>query len=216
MREQAMQIDPPPRRTTCACHALRSASRTLEEVRSALTSPNAMDSGALVAALADCALVRDTTLAGCECCDSVVDAVRFTVANLADSRLTLARVARATNVSRWHLSRQVVRCTSGGFANHVQRLRVLAALRVLRDTRLSVKETAAEVGLRGSAELHRQMTRHLGVAPSSARRMVRLNTNVPGCRLGARSSSHPVGRYQSASPLDDGLARHPTKPRPVP
>jgi len=45
-----------------------------------------MNSGTLFTVLANYALDRDTTLAGCEGCDSVVDAVRFTVASLAGVR----------------------------------------------------------------------------------------------------------------------------------
>ncbi len=77
--------------------------------------------------------------------------------------------AKAAGLSKWYFSRHVARHTGAGFHSHVHRLRVLRALLVMQESRLSVKEVAARVGYRTAIELHRHMTKHLKLAPGRVR-----------------------------------------------
>lgn len=87
-----------------------------------------------------------------------------------DSSLSLNIVARQSGISPWQLSRLMKRSTGQGFMWHVQATRVQAAERLLRDTKLSVKEIAAAVGYTNTTQMDRQFRRARGITPSALRR----------------------------------------------
>lgn len=154
----------------CPCRVLRHVSTTLDTVRMMSEPREALGVALALARQVDVVATTEASLAVCgDCARMAAELARLIVAP-ADPRLTIAAAARAAGLSKWHFSRRVARHTGNGFQAHLHRLRVLRALLVLQDSRLSVKETAARVGYRTAAELHRHMTKHLKLAPSRVRR----------------------------------------------
>jgi AraC-like DNA-binding protein len=108
---------------------------------------------------------------GCHVVDPRVDrALRVIQLRHQESELTLREVAKAANLSPWHLARMLKRDTGVGFVAHIRRSRVAETERLLAQTVLSVKEIAAAVGYRNPRQLDRDFKRICGVTPLEFRR----------------------------------------------
>jgi AraC-like DNA-binding protein len=95
----------------------------------------------------------------------VASAVDFVRANYADCRLRLETVARAVNVSTWHLDHLLKRHTGYAFRHHLRTARVEAAEGLLRTSHLTVKEISAIVGYNSTTQLDRDFHRVHGCSP---------------------------------------------------
>jgi len=84
--------------------------------------------------------------------------------------ISLADVARAAGLSRFHLARQLKRLTRRSFLQHVHALRIEEAVRLLQRSALSVKEVAAHVGYNDSTQFCRQFRRAHDISPGAFRR----------------------------------------------
>lgn len=89
-----------------------------------------------------------------------------------DPTLNLTVVSRQSGISPWQLSRLMTRCTGQGFMLQVHATRVQAAVRLLLESSLSVKEIAAAVGYRSTTQMDRQFKRARGDTPSTLRRQM--------------------------------------------
>jgi AraC-like DNA-binding protein len=99
----------------------------------------------------------------------------------------LDEIAAAVSTSPHHLSR-VFRAVAGEtITAYRNRLRVRAVLTDLQDGEGNLRGLAARYGFADQAHLTRVVRRHLGLAPSTVRRMFEPGTNVqrPGDRISA-------------------------------
>jgi AraC-like DNA-binding protein len=87
--------------------------------------------------------------------------------------ISLAEVARAAGISRFHLARLLRRLTRRSFLEHVHALRIGDACRLLAASALSVKEIAASVGYNDATQFCRQFRRAQNMSPGSYRRLAR-------------------------------------------
>jgi AraC-like DNA-binding protein len=87
--------------------------------------------------------------------------------------LTLAQVARAVEVSPFHLSRLVTAATGVPIHRLIVRLRLREALERLLDTRESIARIAFATGFASHSHLTDAFRREYGVAPSRVRRQLR-------------------------------------------
>ena len=102
--------------------------------------------------------------------------------------ISLADVARAAGISRFHLARQLKRLTRRSFLQHVHALRIAEAVRLLQCSALSVKEVAAHVGYNDSTQFCRQFRRAHAMSPGTFRRRSRAriaDEEQPSPTLGA-------------------------------
>lgn len=100
---------------------------------------------------------------------AVAKALRFIAGHFADADLTLAAVAAAVGVSRWHVDRLLVAHTQIGFRAHLHRVRVGNARYHLADVSLPVKEVAFLVGYRSTSQLDRHFRAIVGQTPVAYR-----------------------------------------------
>ena len=100
--------------------------------------------------------------------DRVVDCIE---ANLARP-LTLADLAEAASLSPTHFARRFKATTGAAPHQHVMRLRLQRAQRLLRETPRSIAQIAFECGFAHQGHLTRVFTRFSGVTPAAFRRAV--------------------------------------------
>jgi AraC-like DNA-binding protein len=83
---------------------------------------------------------------------------------------SLREVARDLGVSREHLARQFRRATGIAAGEFIRRHRVLEAMRLLREDRVSIAAVADAAGFADQSHLSRQFRRYLRITPSAFRR----------------------------------------------
>lgn len=98
----------------------------------------------------------------------------------ADPELTLGRLARQMNFSAAFLSRSLAAETNHPFRTHLNGMRLLAGIVLLRQRSLRVSHIAARIGYGRTGELDRQFNRWFEVNP---RRFRQLLTLVPADRF---------------------------------
>jgi AraC-like DNA-binding protein len=96
-------------------------------------------------------------------------AVRFLDEHFRNSSLSLADLAAAIQLSKYHTSRFLCRATGRGFRQHVHSRRITESQRLLRTTLRSVKEIASTVGYADSSQLGRYVKRVTGMTPREYR-----------------------------------------------
>jgi AraC-like DNA-binding protein len=84
--------------------------------------------------------------------------------------LTLADVAAAVGLSKWHVDRLMRRHTGRCFKAHVREARLDAAAGLLMTTVMSVKEIATSVGYSHATDFNRQFKRAFASTPTEWRR----------------------------------------------
>lgn len=99
----------------------------------------------------------------------VVRALIFIEEHFANESLTIKQVARAAGASIWHTQRLLKATTGHGFSAHRHRIRIETACRMLRGTRMSVKEVSAAVGYGSSSQFGRHFKRLIGATPGAYR-----------------------------------------------
>lgn len=90
----------------------------------------------------------------------------FVESNLHDPKLNLSFVSESFRLSRWHLSRLLLRDTGLTYREMVRRMRVNRAAHMLRSPQLSIKEISAALGYGYPTQLDRDFKREFGIAPS--------------------------------------------------
>lgn len=106
----------------------------------------------------------------------------------ADEGASLGRYAKYRGLSRWHLSRILLKESGCDFRTHLNGLRVCNAVSLLDKTGLSVKEIASHVGYQYATELDRHFQRWFRMPPRDFRRWLRsgmapsigVNSGSPG------------------------------------
>lgn len=188
------------RRLIAALPALDSEQRfdaVLETLRGAPAADNAGSGRALVAALvAELATklldeARDRSPVGLDQINPtsaaggtaryVARALSVLAERYADHHLTLADVASAVGVSRWHLSRLLRHASGHGFHELLASTRIREAKLLLIETALSIKEVAARTGYDHVSHFDRQFRRHSGITPRLYRALWRV-TSGPAAR----------------------------------
>lgn len=96
-------------------------------------------------------------------------AIAYIRANCTRPSLVVEDVARDVRLSRWHLSRLLVRALGASYREVLRCARMEEAERLLRDDALSVKEVAASVGYPHATELDRAFKQYFGVTPTEWR-----------------------------------------------
>lgn len=96
-------------------------------------------------------------------------AIAYIRANCTRPSLVVEDVARHVRLSRWHLSRLLVRSLGASYREVLRCARMEEAERLLRDDGLSVKEVAASVGYPHATELDRTFKQYFGVTPTEWR-----------------------------------------------
>lgn len=91
----------------------------------------------------------------------------------ADEGASLGKYAKCLGLSRWHLSRILLKESGCDFRTHLNGLRVCSAVSLLDRTGLSIKEIAAQVGYQYATELDRHFQRWLRMPPRDFRRWLR-------------------------------------------
>ena len=86
-----------------------------------------------------------------------------------DSAMTLEGLAEALFISRSHLGRLFRRITGESFSDYLRRVRLTHACRMLRESTLTVEETAAACGIRDLATFYRAFSAFTGVTPHQYR-----------------------------------------------
>jgi AraC-like DNA-binding protein len=87
-----------------------------------------------------------------------------------DPRLSVSELSELVHLSRWHLERLLKRQTGHSFSAHLHNVRMAAAIQLMRDPCLSIKEVAVRVGYSSSTVFGRHFKRRFGVAPSTWRK----------------------------------------------
>lgn len=103
----------------------------------------------------------------------IVRAIAYIRANCTRPSLVVDDVARHVRLSRWHLSRLLVRALGASYRDVLRSARMEEAERLLRDDSLSVKEVASSVGYPHATELDRAFKQHFGVTPTEWRMLRR-------------------------------------------
>jgi AraC-like DNA-binding protein len=108
-------------------------------------------------------------------------ALDWIASHYSEETTSLEACATACRRSRWHVSRVLAAETGHAFSSHINGLRVLKALVLLRSTTLSIKQVAGCVGYSRTSELDRNFRQSLRLTPSECRatvvrRMVHLTT----------------------------------------
>jgi AraC-like DNA-binding protein len=83
--------------------------------------------------------------------------------------ISLATIAQASGLSRWHSARLLKASTGATFTEHVHRRRVEEAERLLAQTTLSIKEVAVQVGYASAGRLAHHFKRGHETTPRSFR-----------------------------------------------
>ena len=83
----------------------------------------------------------------------------------------LGDIARDVGVSREHFARRFRQTTGLTVGEFIRRRRVLEAIRLLRDHRLSLASVAAAAGFTDQSHLTRHLRRYVGATPRAARRL---------------------------------------------
>jgi AraC-like DNA-binding protein len=127
----------------------------------------------------DCAIVANVIVrllerANRDELDAVADphvrvALRHLASNFRNPRLSLRDLAAAAGVSRCHLARRLSGMTGRSFLAHLHAMRVTESRRLLRETMLSVKEVAAQVGYNDATQFCRQFRRLCACSPRAYR-----------------------------------------------
>jgi YesN/AraC family two-component response regulator len=86
-----------------------------------------------------------------------------------DPTVTLRGIARAVNLSPWHLTRLLKQTTGAGFHATLHRLRVTLVAELLTKSHLSVKEIADRVGYSNTRQLERHFMRIHAQTPTAYR-----------------------------------------------
>jgi AraC-like DNA-binding protein len=94
----------------------------------------------------------------------------------ANPTISLAVIAKASGLSRWHSARVLKKATGHTFTELVHRRRVEDATRLLIDTDLSIKEIAARVGYTSSTRLGRHFKRQRHRSPQAFRDRAKKST----------------------------------------
>jgi transcriptional regulator GlxA family with amidase domain len=97
-------------------------------------------------------------------------ALDYMQAHVGEPGLSLERVARHVNLSKWHFDRLLKRFTGASFREAVALMRVKKAQHLLETTSFEIKEIAARAGYTYSSELTRHFRRFLGTTPVEVRR----------------------------------------------
>lgn len=100
----------------------------------------------------------------------ILRAVRTLNKCYADAGLTLGRLAADSGLSASYFSRMLKRQTGCGFGELLHRARIAAALRLLQETSLTIKEIADEVGYDSSTQFGRHFRSHVGITAVAFRR----------------------------------------------
>jgi AraC-like DNA-binding protein len=100
-------------------------------------------------------------------------AIAYIRANCTRPSLVVEDVAHHVRLSRWHLSRLLVRSLGASYRVVLRCARMEEAERLLRDDALSVKEVAASVGYPHATELDRAFKQYFGVTPTEWRALRR-------------------------------------------
>lgn len=95
--------------------------------------------------------------------------VAFLSANYARPELDLALTARETNLSESAVSSGVKEAAGEGFRQHLGRLRLTEAARLVRSTKLQMTEIAFKVGYGNVSHFNRQFRELWGCSPSEMR-----------------------------------------------
>ena len=95
--------------------------------------------------------------------------VVFLSANYARPELDLALTARETNLSESAVSSGVKEAAGEGFRQHLGRLRLTEAARLVRSTKLQMTEIAFKVGYGNVSHFNRQFRELWGCSPSEMR-----------------------------------------------
>lgn len=83
--------------------------------------------------------------------------------------LSLRAIAAHVHLSPWHVARVLKRQTGRGFVTHVRQRRIAAALGLLEESTLTVKEIANAVGCGDASQFCRQFKQACGMTPQSFR-----------------------------------------------
>jgi AraC-like DNA-binding protein len=99
----------------------------------------------------------------------IVRAIVYIRANCTRPSLAVEDVARHVRLSRWHLSRLLVRALGASYRDVLRSARMEEAERLLGDDSLTVKEVAASIGYPHATVLDRAFKQHFGVTPTEWR-----------------------------------------------
>lgn len=88
----------------------------------------------------------------------------------ADVRLSAIKIAAEMNMSSSHLIRILRRETGHGFPWHLRRIRMLEAIRLLKDSAFRIKEISSRIGYPHTSQFDRHFRAAYGVTPSAYRR----------------------------------------------
>lgn len=102
--------------------------------------------------------------------------VVFLAGNYARAELDLALTARETGLSEAAVSAGVKEATGEGFRQHLGRLRLTEAARLVRDSKLQMTEIAYRVGYGNVSHFNRQFRELWGCSPSEMRQ----GDRIPG------------------------------------
>lgn len=87
----------------------------------------------------------------------------------AEQELSVAGIAAELKMSRWQLTRTLIRQTGHGFQWHLHAGRIRRAAELLAESTLSIKEISARVGYSRTNQLDRHFRRIVGMTPSQFR-----------------------------------------------
>jgi AraC-like DNA-binding protein len=97
-------------------------------------------------------------------------ALEYIQSHFDQSGLVIQDAAKGLRVTRWHLSRILRRALKCAFRDLIAVARFKAALPLLEHPELSIKEVAAMVGFRDTAEFDRKFRARFGLTPTQHRR----------------------------------------------
>src|SRR3546814_15410829 len=95
--------------------------------------------------------------------------VRHLIESSGDERSDLARLARSANYSPWHLIRVHRDVFGETLSEYAARLRLQHAWSLVRDTKTSIREISAELGLWSPSALCLSFKKTLGCTTTQAR-----------------------------------------------
>ncbi len=100
---------------------------------------------------------------------TVSAAVQMAAEHIGDADMTLGTIAQSLNISKSHLSRLFRQVTGTAFSEHMQRIRVLRACRLLKETDLSNAEVAQACGMRDVQTFYDLFKENTGMTPHKFR-----------------------------------------------
>jgi AraC-like DNA-binding protein len=112
---------------------------------------------------------------------------REVLAQMTTARTGLARIARETGVSVFHLSRVFRKVTGRTLARHHVQLRLLASLTPLIESDARIEDIATAHGFAGHSHYSSAFRRVFGVAPSTCRRLPHAACLCPGALASERA-----------------------------